>query len=60
MTRRKNRKIAVKKNCNVRKNLTANRKYKDCLLYTSYPQLWKNEIFHKVKDDAWGENRDGS
>lgn len=29
MTRRKNRKIAVKKNCNVRKNLTANRKYKD-------------------------------
>lgn len=26
---RKNRKIAVKKNCNVRKNLTANRKYKD-------------------------------
>ena len=29
MTRRKNRKIAVKKNCNIRKNLTANRKYKD-------------------------------
>ena len=29
MTRRKNRKIALKKNCNVRKNLTANRKYKD-------------------------------
>lgn len=29
MTRRKKRKIAVKKNCNVRKNLTANRKYKD-------------------------------
>ena len=29
MTRRKNRKIDVKKNCNVRKNLTANRKYKD-------------------------------
>ena len=29
MTRRKNRKIAVKKNCNVRKNLTANRNYKD-------------------------------
>ena len=29
MTTRKNRKIAVKKNCNVRKNLTANRKYKD-------------------------------
>lgn len=29
MTRRKNRKIAVKKNCNVRKNLTANGKYKD-------------------------------
>ena len=29
MTRRKNRKIAVKKNCNVRKNLTANRKYED-------------------------------
>ena len=29
MTRRKNRKIAVKKNGNVRKNLTANRKYKD-------------------------------
>ena len=29
MTRRKNRKIAVKKNCNVRKNLTSNRKYKD-------------------------------
>ena len=29
MTRRKNRKIAVNKNCNVRKNLTANRKYKD-------------------------------